>query len=64
MSEMFEERLERGEVVYFPQAPFPTPADADHTFLLQQQLNGPIHKNIGYDPATEKASGFVRTKFR
>lgn len=56
----FEERLERGEVVYFPKAPFPTPADADHAFLLQQQLNGPIHKNIGYDPATGKASGFVR----
>ena len=57
----FEERLERGEVVYFPKAPFPTPTDADHAFLLRQQLHGPIHKNIGYDPATGKATGFVHT---
>ncbi len=55
-----EERLERGEVIYFPTAPFPVPTGADHEFLLQQQLAGPVHKNISYDPATGRVGGFAR----
>jgi hypothetical protein len=52
--------LERGEVLFYPSAPFALPREADHTFLLEQQLSSLGHKNISYDPATGKASGFVR----
>ncbi len=55
-----EERLERGEVIYFPKAPFPLPAGDDHAFLLRQQLGGPVHKNISYDPAAGRVGGFAR----
>jgi hypothetical protein len=56
-----EERLERGEVIYFPQAPFPLPSGADHEFLLRQQLGGSVHKNISYDPATGRVGGCSRS---
>ena len=55
-----EERLERGEVIFYPTAPFPVPTGDDHAFLLQQQLAGPVHKNISFDPATGRANGFSR----
>jgi hypothetical protein len=55
-----EERLERGDVVYFPACPFPLPEGDDRRFLLEQQLGGRVHKNIGYDPRSGKASGFLR----
>src|SRR3984893_850996 len=55
-----EERLERGEVVYYPVCPFPLPEGDDRTFLLEQQLGGRVHKNIGFDPRTGKAGGFLR----
>jgi hypothetical protein len=53
------QRLERGEVIYEPVAPFPLPAGPDLDFLLAQQL-GRAHKNISYDPRTGKVAGFVR----
>jgi hypothetical protein len=56
----FEERLERGEVVYFPVCPFPLPAGDDRAFLLQQQLGAFKHKNVSFDPASGRAAGFVR----
>ncbi len=55
-----EARLERGEVLYYPDAPFALPRGADHAFLLEQQLSTLGHKNISYDPATGKVAGFVR----
>ncbi|HEV2948598.1 MAG TPA: Kdo hydroxylase family protein [Gemmataceae bacterium] len=55
-----EERLERGEVIYYPVCPFPLPEGDDRTFLLEQQLGGRVHKNIGFDPRTGKAGGFLR----
>ena len=55
-----EERLERGEVIYFPKAPFPLPTGDDHAFLLRQQLGGPVHKNISYDPASGRVGGYAR----
>jgi hypothetical protein len=56
----FEERLERGEVVFFPVCPFPLPSGDCHSFLVQQQLGAFKHKNISYDPASGRAAGFVR----
>src|SRR5262249_23476193 len=50
--------LERGEVVHFPACPFPLPrGDALH-FLLAQSLGGSRHKNISYDPTTDRLAGF------
>jgi hypothetical protein len=54
------ERLERGELVHYPVCPFPLPDEAEHTFLLAQQLAGRAHKNISYDPARDRAGGFRR----
>lgn len=53
------ERLERGEVVFYPRCPFALPERADRTFLLAQQL-GRGHKNIRFDPRTGRAGGFAR----
>jgi hypothetical protein len=56
-----EERLERGEVLYYPVAPFPLPQGADLELLLRQQLGSLAHKNISYDPATGKVNGYARS---
>jgi hypothetical protein len=56
----FEERLERGEVLYYPTAPFLLPQGADLEFLLAQELGTLAHKNISFDPNTERVGGFVR----
>jgi hypothetical protein len=55
-----ERRLERGEVIYYPVCPFPLPQGHDMAFLLQQQLASRAHKNVSYDPARDRASGFFR----
>ncbi len=52
------ERLERGEVIYYPVCPFPVAAGDDERFLCAQRLASRAHKNISYDPHTGKASGF------
>jgi hypothetical protein len=54
------ERLERGEVIHFTACPFALPQGDDRQFLFEQTLGGRVHKNIAYDPATGKASGFAR----
>jgi hypothetical protein len=55
-----EERLERGEVEYFPVCPFPIPQGSDRAFLLEQRLGSRAHKNISFDPHAGKAAGFSR----
>jgi hypothetical protein len=55
-----EERLERGEVEYYPICPFPVPMGRDRDFLLQQHLASRAHKNISYDPLSRRAAGFAR----
>jgi hypothetical protein len=54
------ERLERGEVLFYPKAPFALPQGADLDFLLQQELGTMAHKNISYNPHNDKVNGFVR----
>jgi hypothetical protein len=54
------ERLERGEVVYYPNCPFPLAEGEDRLFLLGQRLASRAHKNISYDPSKGKAAGFLR----
>jgi hypothetical protein len=53
------ERLERGEVLFYPTAPFALPQGDDLEFLLQQELGNLAHKNISYNPANGKVNGFV-----
>lgn len=60
VAESIEERLERGEVVFYPEVPFALPAGADHAFLLDQQCCGGIHKDINFNPHNGKATGFAR----
>jgi hypothetical protein len=55
-----EHRLERGEVVYYPQCPFSVPIGNDLAFLLEQRLGSRAHKNISFDPQRNSASGFSR----
>jgi 3-deoxy-D-manno-oct-2-ulosonic acid (Kdo) hydroxylase len=54
-----DDRLEQGEVVFFPRCPFPLPEGQDREFLLAQRLGGG-HKNISYNPHNERAGGFRR----
>ncbi len=58
MAATLEERLEQGEVIYYPVCPFAAPAGADREFLLRQRLASRAHKNISYHPHTGKAGGF------
>jgi 3-deoxy-D-manno-oct-2-ulosonic acid (Kdo) hydroxylase len=60
VAESVEERLERGEVVFHPEAPFALPAGADRAFLLAQQAGSRNHKDISFDPHKNKATGFAR----
>src|SRR5208282_6620068 len=53
-----EERLERGEVIFYRECPFPVAQGDERRFLLEQRLGSKAHKNISYDPATGKAAGF------
>jgi hypothetical protein len=53
-----EERLERGEVVYYPVCPFALPEGDDLGFLLEQRLASRAHKNVSYNPTNGKAAGF------
>lgn len=53
------ERLERGEVIFYPGCPFPIPEGKDREFLLEQE-QGAGHKNISYDPCRDTAAGFRR----
>src|SRR5712692_2219263 len=55
-----EERLERGDIEYYPVCPFPIPQGQDRLFLLEQRLASRAHKNISYDPHAGKAAGFLR----
>lgn len=59
--ESLERRLEKGELVVYPQCPFALPEAEDEKFLLQQQLRSLTHKNITYDPHNDVAAGFIQT---
>jgi hypothetical protein len=51
------QRLERGEILYYPGSPFPMPSDDDRAFLATQQQGGAVHKNISYDPLADRVHG-------
>ena len=59
-SQQWCERLEAGDILYFPQTPI-TLAAEDLSFLLsQQQTDSGLHKNIAYKPNTNAISGLDR----
>ena len=52
------QRLEAGEILYFPQTPAPIPS-GDLEFLLSaRQTGSALHKNIAYKPVRDQLSGF------
>jgi hypothetical protein len=51
------QRLERGEILYFPESPFPLPSGEESALLRDQVLVGGRHKNICYDPQARTLSG-------
>ncbi len=54
------ERLEKGEVVHFPECPFALPGEDERRFLFAQKLSQ-IHKNISLNPHTNRLTGFRQT---
>jgi hypothetical protein len=52
--------LEQEELVYFPACPFLLPEGRDRDFLFEQRLGGRAHKNISYDPTSERLTGYRR----
>ena len=51
------QRLEAGDILYFPQTPIPLRPE-DLSFLLgQQQTGSTLHKNIAYKPNLDSVSG-------
>lgn len=57
LSFRLEARLERGELLTWPRAPFALPADEDRDFLRSLSLLGA--KAISYDPERGHAEGFA-----
>lgn len=51
-------RLERGELIIFPSASFALP-QGDELALLFELKRTALSKNISFDPATQRVSGFV-----
>jgi hypothetical protein len=54
------ERLERGELIYFPSCPFSLPSSDDRAFLSRQEVAGRLHKNISFNPPTGTVTGYRR----
>jgi len=54
-----EQRLERGDVLFYRKCPFELPAEDDRDFLLEQRLASSAHKNIGFNPHNDKTTGFA-----
>ncbi len=57
-SATLEQRLERGDIVYFPTCPFELPTGDDRSFLCGQRQNR-NHKNIALNPDNGRLSGYA-----
>lgn len=55
------ESLERGELAFLPQAPFPLPEGDDLAFLLGTRAGGLRRKHLCFDPRGGELTGFLRT---
>lgn len=52
--------LEEGNILYFPETPFPFPREDRDTFLRFRLSTERYHKNIAYRPALHRVSGVSR----
>ncbi len=59
-NQSLEERLEKGELIFFPECPFALPREEDRQFLIQQHLRPLSRKHITYDPTRNQIKGFLR----
>jgi 3-deoxy-D-manno-oct-2-ulosonic acid (Kdo) hydroxylase len=50
-------RIERGELIDFPLAPFPLPDGDSLDFLLSRRTRPGQHKDVSFDPATNRLTG-------
>lgn len=50
-------RLERGELLHLPVAPFALPAGDDLEFLFTCRLHGTLHKSVSFNPQTRQLTG-------
>ena len=53
--------LESGNILYFPQTPFPFPEDDLKFLLASKQTGAAYHKNIAYRPAAGRITGLDKT---
>ncbi len=57
---LYCEALEKGNILFFEQSPFPLPA-GDREFLLSQRQSGAAyHKNIAYRPREDRVTGLAQ----
>jgi hypothetical protein len=51
------QRLEAGDILYFPQTPFTLTAEEREFLISQKQSDASFHKNISYRPAEDRLKG-------
>jgi 3-deoxy-D-manno-oct-2-ulosonic acid (Kdo) hydroxylase len=54
------ERLEDGNILFFPKTPFHLAHEEIEFLLGQRQVDAGYHKNIAYRPSQDRLSGFVK----
>lgn len=57
-------RLETGDILYFPAAPFELTAEERAFLLAQKQSGASYHKNISYRPGVDRLKGVEQTDER
>lgn len=53
-----EQRLEKGELIVFPESPFDLPSKADLYILRHYKLRSWKYKNISYNPINHRVTGY------
>jgi len=53
-------RLEEGNILFFPKAPFELPPDRVQFLLGQKQSEAGYHKNIAYRPLSDRLTGYAQ----
>lgn len=58
------QRLETGDILYFPRTPFTLTAEERAVLLAQKQVDASYHKNISYRPAQDRLKGIDQSDGR
>jgi len=56
----YSERLEEGNILFFPKSPFELAREEVEFLLSQRQIGAGYHKNIAYRSTQDRLSGFVK----